>query len=161
MIDVFNKRPRALVFFSLLILIASCLIYTAFLHSDFQLDDLPNFTGLSSVHNFNDAIRYALDGPAGTRWISYLSYVPHAEAWRTGNAYPFKLVNLLIHGLNTALLFLCLQSLLKQRSFRLPALWHKAMALLIASLWFAHPVHVNTVLYSVQRMTLIAGTFTF
>lgn len=161
MIDVFNKRPRALVFFSFLILIASCLIYTAFLHSDFQLDDIPNFNSLNTVQDFNGAIRYILDGPAGTRWISYASYLLHIDAWKAGNAFPFKLVNLLIHGLNTGLLFFCIRYVFQQRSFGILPVWQSAIALLIAALWFAHPVHVNTVLYSVQRMTLIAGTFTF
>src|SRR5690554_4727544 len=136
MLDVSNKRPLALVFFSLFILAISCFISAVFLHSDFQLDDLPNFSGLNSVHNFNDAIRYAIDGPAGTRWISYLSYVPHADAWRAGNAFPFKLVNLLIHGLNTGLLFFCIRCVFQQRRFGISPVWQSAIALLIAALWF-------------------------
>ncbi len=161
MLDVSDKRPRALVFFSLLIFTLSCFIYAAFLHSDFQLDDLPNFSNLSSVHDFNSAIRYILDGTAGLRWLSYASYLLHVEAWKSGIAFPFKLVNLLIHSLNAGLLFFCTKSLLTLRSFNIKPVWHNAIAALIAALWFAHPVHVNTVLYSVQRMTLIAASFSF
>src|SRR5690554_2427612 len=161
MLDVYDKRLCALVFFSFILIILNCFFYAASIHSDFQLDDFPNFSNLNNVHDFNSAIVYALDGPAGLRWISYLSYVPHADAWRAGNAFPFKLVNLLIHSLNTGLVFFCIRLFFKQRSFSITAQWQTAIAMLIAALWFTHPVHVNTVLYSVQRMTLIAGTFTF
>ena len=34
------------------------------------------------------------------------------------------------------------------------------IALAASALWYAHPIHVNTVLYTVQRMTVLSGMLT-
>lgn len=150
----YKRLIQALVFF---VFCFCCYVYFFSLDSFFILDDLPNFYGLRFVNNTSDAIKYIVDGPAGTRWLSYATFLPHADDWRNQQTFFFKLVNLLIHTANGLLLWRLLATLLPQSRLA-PA--GASLALPVAVLWFAHPVHANTVLYSVQRMTLLAGSFT-
>jgi len=69
----------------------------------------------------------------------------------------FKFVNLLIHLINGFLLALC--CVLIGRQWRLPTIPLIATAV-ISFIWLAHPIQVSTVLYVVQRMTLLSATFT-
>jgi protein O-mannosyl-transferase len=132
--------------------------YTLALNGPFVLDDDSNFYGLRFVHNLADAFIYSTTGPAGERWLSYLSFTLPQEvsAWKNSDAFPFKLINLIIHGINGLLVFGCLRQLflLKNLPYLSPLVWSAG----ITALWLAHPLHVNTVLYSVQRMTLLSGT---
>ena len=84
------------------------------------------------------------------------------------NTYVFKITNLLIHIVNTALVFwlafLLLSQLKKLHSTTFPhtkqndstLVW---MAALIALIWGLHPIQMTSVAYVVQRMTSMAGTF--
>ena len=153
-----KRRLAALVFFTGAVFVSTCYFYSRVLSGIFIFDDYPNFYALRFIHSGGDAIRYILEGPGGTRWLAYASFLPHIEAWRNDNALPFKLVNLLLHTTNSLLLLFFLRHWLKQKTFVIAQPWPGLLALLIAVLWFAHPAHVNTVLYSVQRMTLLAGT---
>lgn len=129
--------------------------YAANLNGFFILDDYPNFYGLGFIQGINSAVYYVLNAPAGERWLSYASYLLHIDAWQAGNAMPFKRMNVLIHCANTALLYIVLKKFALQATFSL----NRAAIVWIVALWFIHPIHVNAVLYSVQRMTLLAGFF--
>lgn len=122
----------------------------------FLLDDLPNFERLLSWSRGELSWASALfDSPAGPtgRPLSQLSFM--ANIATTGlHPLPFKAVNLLVHGLNAWLLAQLLARLLA----RDPRLKHcaKPAAWLLALLWAVLPLHVASVLYSVQRMTLLS-----
>src|SRR5690606_21004444 len=66
--------------------------------------------------------------------------------------YSFKLVNLLLHLFTGALMYAVLEAL---RLHGAP-LSRKA-AVIVAAIWLVHPWHVSTVLYVVQRMTILAS----
>lgn len=76
----------------------------------------------------------------------------------------FKHENILLHLLTGTVLFLLVYRLLAS-----PLLHQQfdtersrtVFALLTATLWLIHPIHVSTVLYAVQRMTILATLFTF
>ncbi|WP_426663146.1 hypothetical protein [Rhodanobacter aciditrophus] len=84
-----------------------------------------------------------------------------------GSTFGFKLFNLVIHLCNTVLAWLLARRLLG-------AVWPAGnsaggdarrrqlgwWALGIAAAWAAHPLHVSTVMYVVQRMELLGFTFT-
>ena len=158
-----KRLNKALFLLLALIVLTTTTAYSLALGGFFILDDYPNFYGLQFVDDWRGAIKYIIEGPAGTRWLSYLSFLPHTEAWQASNALPFKAINLLIHVINALLLLALLRQLLPaltagpQTAGTTLPLW---LAGTIAVLWFAHPAHVNTVLYSVQRMTLLAGSVT-
>lgn len=76
----------------------------------------------------------------------------------------FKLTNLALHALNAvlvyALLLRVLPVLLARRTGDGPApAGAAALAWLVAALWAAHPLNLTSVLYVVQRMTLLWGTW--
>lgn len=80
-------------------------------------------------------------------------------------AFPFKLTNIVIHCLNGLLVFwLCYLGLgrLTAADDKFPALASRQIFFLAfgaAALWTAHPIHLTSVLYIVQRMTSLSATF--
>lgn len=146
------------VFLGLLFFTVALFFYISSLHGPFILDDQPNFYGLKFVDDFSSAIAYAINGPAGIRPLSYLSFTLPFEinSWNEGDAFYFKLINLIIHTINSVFVFYTLKAL-TGLSPQLSTLKNKTFIAFICSvIWFIHPIHVNTVLYSVQRMTLLS-----
>lgn len=137
------------------IIILGFCTYAFNLQGFFILDDYPNFYGLAFVDSLPSAIHYITTAPAGERWLAYASYLLHLDAWQQGDAFAFKLFNLILHAANAVLLYCLLLAFSKNSRFSVSTL----IALFAATLWFVHPVQVNAVLYSVQRMTLLSGFF--
>ncbi len=137
------------------------LLYQPGLSGVFLFDDFVNLEGLAQLQQQNTLsakIDFALAGGASQvgRPLSLFSFALQAEHWSA--PYPFKLVNLLLHLCNAALVFILiwqLSSLLK-----LPDTSRRFFAFLTALLWLAHPLQVSTALYVVQRMTELAAFFT-
>jgi len=130
------------------------------LSGPFVLDDKPNLSGLEHIENWKDIWFYSVSGKMSLvgRPLSYLSFALQADSWPK-NSYPFKLLNLLIHICNGFFCYI---------SFYLISTWWRfsqAKSLLFAGvcavLWLFLPLHSSTVFYVVQRMTLLAGLFTW
>lgn len=92
------------------------------------------------------------------RPVSNLSFLLNYLAAGEGSL-SFKLVNLLFHVLNGWLLYLLLAQVLT-RDTRQDSEVARGLALFAAAVWVAHPMNLSTVLYVVQRMTILSGTFT-
>jgi hypothetical protein len=160
--DIPRHHTIAAVLF-LAILGLTALLYWPGLSGDFLLDDDPNLQNLASV-GYDDTIResltFALDGNASRlgRPVALLSFALQAKDW-PDNPAGFKRINVLIHLLNGALIFLILFKLARMSA--LPRLQKFApwLALLASSAWLLHPFQVSTVLYVVQRMTQLAVFF--
>lgn len=86
----------------------------------------------------------------------------HYFAGGTANTFPFKITNLIIHLINTGLVYWLTLLLARQLSARpnynvgrlfdwLPAL--------TTAIWAAHPLQLTSVLYVVQRMTSLSALF--
>ena len=74
--------------------------------------------------------------------------------------FAFKATNLVIHLANAGLLFALLRLLIGVTAgtpYRTATPWR--MALLVTALWTLHPLQLSSVMYVVQRMTLLATTF--
>src|SRR3546814_2498510 len=82
------------------------------------------------------------------------SFLANAQDW-PADPRPFKATNLLIHLLNTLLVFVLARQLLGLAKCDKPLI----AATLCAALWALHPMQVSTVLYVVQRMTELAALF--
>lgn len=145
-----------LMLFCLLILTA--VIYYPFLGSPFVFDDFYNLFALEQVSQ-QGLLAFVAEGFAGPtgRPVSLLSFALQHESWPR-HPFHFKLVNLLIHLLNGVLvwfisrrLFAILESRQRQQNL---------FALLATALWLLHPMHLTTVLYTVQRMTQLSSLFT-
>jgi hypothetical protein len=144
-------------FFMLIILGAS--FYLPALKGPFVLDDLANLHSLHFVHTFTDALNFAATGETGIRYISYLSFTVHSQAFINNDSLPFKSLNLILHAINSTLLFAFSSYLLKHYLKNTPILIY-TLSFIISAIWMLHPVHTGTVLYSVQRMNLLATFFT-
>jgi len=94
------------------------------------------------------------------RPLSYLSFFINDHAWPS-NPEGFRHTNIAIHAINTLLAFWLSFKLLR---LIYPSFEEQQRLLFsgaIALVWALHPIQVNAVAYIIQRMTLLAGTFTF
>jgi hypothetical protein len=114
----------------------------------------------ASFAGWYSAITSSDPGPLG-RPVSMLSFALDAQTSDPGDSRRFNRTNLAIHLLN-GLLFLGMVLLLQRNAPVLQALApgrsSRWIALIAAALFLLHPLHVSTVLYAVQRMTLLAAT---
>ena len=113
-----------------------------------KLDALDANPSLARQYIFGDG-----SGPLG-RPVSMASFV--AEKLYLNHGTPgTKLINIALH-LFTGALVVCLFSLLLSYQ-KIPA--HRWFSLLGAAAWLLSPLYVSTVLYMVQRMTILATLF--
>ncbi len=128
----------------------------------FILDDSFNLGAMQKyggVHNL-DTLRFfifeGISGPTG-RPISLLSFLIDSQSW-PADPFSFKRTNILIHSLNSVLIFAVIYKLFqiigKKESSTI------IIAFLCASIWALHPLHISTVLYVIQRMTELTALFT-
>ena len=99
-------------------------------------------------------------GPLG-RPLTMLSFA--IESLLSGGLDPHisKLLNVLLHVGNGALLYAILRTLTRYSRLRdWPGVREmpQAFAGAVVALWLLHPLHVSTVLYDVQRMVLLSST---
>ncbi|MCX8049026.1 MAG: tetratricopeptide repeat protein [Methylohalobius sp.] len=101
------------------------------------------------------AMHSSVSGPTG-RPLAMASFALDHALFGL-NPWPMKLINVGIHLLNGVLLW----GLLRRLVLRFPGLEPSSKWLADATvfLWLIHPLHVSTVLYVVQRMTLLASSF--
>lgn len=120
-------------------------------------DDMANLAPLSQVSSLDAAMHFIFSGTGGPtgRPLSLASFALQARAWPNDLAAFFQ-VNILIHLLNGALVawFSILLANSAHISIKL------RFALLLTALWLLSPLQVSPVLFIIQRMTLLSGTFT-
>ena len=151
-------QARLLLFF---VCIAVVCCYWAGTTGGFILDDLASLEQLgyhNKIDSFEKLKAYVfggITGPGG-RPIALISFAANAQTW-PADPYYFIVTNIAIHVVNTLLLFWFLTVFF---AAALPNLKHKnTLIISTCALWALHPFHVSTVLYIVQRMTLLATTF--
>ncbi len=140
------------------LLLFTAIVYLAGLDSRFVFDDMYNLQGLGDVKN--NGLLYYIFGSgfagSGGRPISLLTFAMQYTNWPI-NPFAFKMVNLILHLVNGVLLFVFSTRLSNQLGFVKQQA--RLFAFLVVGLWLLHPIHVNTVLYTVQRMTQISAFF--
>ena len=145
----------------LIVILINIFIYWPGLHGIWLLDDHYNLTHLNQVNNdfsINKIIHFSLEGAASSigRPLTLLTFALQSHSW-IEDIESFKYVNLMIHLINTLLLFLVF--------FKIGRLLHWSLrqslftALLTILLWSLHPIQVSTVLYVIQRMTSLSALF--
>ncbi len=144
-----------------LLIVLPLLLYWPGLSGGFLLDDLGNLATLVRFGEVRDleslmrALGNGIAGPLG-RPVSLLSFLLN-DTGVPDSAAAFKYTNLLLHVLNGVLLFWLLYVL--NQAIRLPEQRALVVALLASLLWVLHPLWVSTTLYVVQRMAMLATTF--
>lgn len=148
-----------LVLFYSILLIGFYLYYPG-LCGPFLLDDIIHFPrinqygGITSLENL---FRFAFEGQgASGRPLSFLSFALNDQYWPS-DSWPFKYTNICIHLLNGVIVFALSKELfnlcLKEN------LGSNLLALVTMALWLFAPIHISTVLYVIQRMTLLSALF--
>lgn len=144
----------------LLLLAVAGLAYSLGLGGTFLLDDygtlppLAQWGAVDSLVKLQQFIGGGFTGPTG-RPVSLLSFVLHGGVWPT-EARNFLLFNVACHLLTGIVLFVLLRKLVRWSGQEPHFCW---LPLLATALWLLHPFHVSTVLYVVQRMTLLSALF--
>lgn len=146
---------------ALLLLLGLCIaVYWTGLSGGFVFDDGPNLYYIQQWFEgklgLREAVLYNLSSsPLDKRALSMGSFA--LSAWLAGGVEPFafKLHNLLLHCLTGVVLYGLAKSLMNRTSTDNDRSGLAALA--VAGLWVLHPLHVSTVLYSVQRMAQISA----
>jgi len=141
----------------LILLAAAGALFAAGLPGGFLLDDFPNLSGLERARD--GAVYggiYLSEGATGFpgRPLSYLTFFLQAKSW-PGDPLAFKIVNIALHLVNGALIYLMTQAMLGLAGRRDATV----LAIVAAALWLIHPIQISTVLYVVQRMTELSALF--
>lgn len=139
------------------LLLITVIVYYPGLDSLFLLDDQINLKDLAEI-NARGLWFYLFGtsaGPGG-RPLSLLSFALQYESWPT-DPFAFKLVNLLLHLINGALIFYLCGQLARSGDKIIPA--SVSFACMVTALWLLHPLQLSTVLYVVQRMTILSCLF--
>ena len=150
----------------LLLLIVTVAIYLPSLTGGFLFDDFPNIVDNSAIHltaldyeNLKNSLSGVSAGPLGrpvSVWSLALTHLFFGL-----DPFAFKAINLAVHVINGVLVACFLYLLLKYLDF--PGVSQRMRTWLpvwIAAAWLVHPIHFVAISMAVQRMTLLAGTFT-
>jgi protein O-mannosyl-transferase len=149
-------------------LLTGLVVYSQGLTGPLLFDDIPNITDNALLaidgHTFDEWRTAALSSSSGPlrRPVAMLTFAgQHALA---GEFSPFalKLVNIGIHFLIGLLVYLLCGAILTALDIDKTKTSDRAhyIALAAALLWLLHPLHVSTVLYTVQRMAQLSAGFT-
>ncbi len=142
------------------VLLLAALCFAQGLGGTFLFDDFENLEDLQWIAadpSLGTALQYiasGFTGPSG-RPLSLATFALQFFSW-PDHAADFLYVNTLLHVLNGALLYWALLKLQRVTPFMRGADWFPLAA---TALWLLTPVHTATVLYAVQRMAILAGTF--
>lgn len=145
------------------LLMAAWLVYWPGRTGAFLFDDFSNLAPLGDYGRIDawwKVVAFLTSGFAGPtgRPLALATFLLDARNW-PASAEAFKLTNVALHLLNGALLAgLCAALARALGLARRPAAWAGVLA---AGLWLLDPFWVSTTLYVVQRMAMLAATFTF
>jgi protein O-mannosyl-transferase len=152
------------------VVVLLCLLaYGMALNGPLFFDDVPNLLDNPLVQIQGTALDdwriAALSSDAGLyyRPVAMLTFALNHVVFGAFSAIQLKATNLAIHLLLGALLYFFVLALLQTpalRAHRPDAHPAQLVAVIAASLWLLHPIHVSTVLYAVQRMAQLSAVFT-
>lgn len=134
------------------------LCYLPGLSGTFLLDDFGTLSVLSqwgSIDTLDKLYQYVFGGYTGPtgRPIPLLTFFLNSNSW-PADAYGFLVFNLIIHVVNVFVLYWFLTSLISSANIK-----PNFIPIVVSIFWGLHPLNVSTVLYVVQRMTLLSTFF--
>jgi len=154
--------------FTFLCIAVALACYWPGLAAPFMFDSTPALRDNAALqfHNYTfdewwAAILSSASGPV-RRPVSMFTFALNAAASGLQNSFSFNVTNLAIHGLNSALVFVCV-ALLYRSAPRLTSCTGVSdrnwIALIAAAAFLLHPINLTAVLYTVQRMTELSCSF--
>lgn len=151
-------RLNQSIFLAIACVVAVFFLYWPGLYGDFMLDDHGNLPPLYSsmqLYGFWGAIFDGGSGPLG-RPVSLWTFALQEAHWPT--PYFYKLVNVFIHLLNAVLVVWVVRLVLPSLS-HIVGVKYRWAPYIVGFVWAILPVHLSSVLYVIQRMTLLSSTF--
>ena len=152
---------RGLYFATGLLLVVVTVLYIPGLHGPWVFDDFVNIVeAVPDDDGLGGIARSAFSNTSGLagRSVSAFTFALN-HVLGDGGTFAFKLTNVMLHVATCAastLLGYALVRRLAPRRSRSEAL---LLALVTSAIWALHPLHVSTVLYVVQRMSILAMFF--
>ncbi|MBE9490643.1 MAG: hypothetical protein IMY67_10145 [Bacteroidetes bacterium] len=121
------------------------------------MDDHGHLKELARIKNFDSLLKYTFYefSTNGQRFISMLTFGLQASSWP--NPFDFKLFNLILHLVNSLLIYWLVYQLAK---LRLTAKEAWLVSTITTLLWLFAPIHIFSTFYVIQRMTLLSVFFT-
>jgi tetratricopeptide (TPR) repeat protein len=160
-----NHKPF---FIFLLCMLLTALVYLPGLSGDYMFDDMSNLLGNPALNidslDSEQIARAALSMKSGElrRPVSMASFALNRYFFGV-SPFSHKLINLIIHLLTGAGLFLLARQIVSA--------WRRGRAhepsqnviqwlpVIVAGIWLVHPLNLTSVLYIVQRMTSLSSLF--
>ncbi|HEX9851881.1 MAG TPA: hypothetical protein VGA68_02665, partial [Woeseiaceae bacterium] len=144
-------------------LVATFAAYLPGLGGPLILDDLPQLSSLIAQSAEDPEMLFgnyviSTSGPLG-RPVSMATFIGDAVT-HGPDTWWWKYNSLMLHLINGLLLFWFI-ALLTRASQSINSVNPWLVSLVVSSVWLLHPLNVSTVLYTVQRMTLLSTTFVF
>lgn len=144
------------------LIVTTYLVYAPGISGPFLLDDFSNLSGLAHVQRGGwpeGVLQYLATNTSGQlgRPISLLSFLVDAESW-PASPESFKRTNIILHTLCTLLVFV-LSCQIARCFLKADNLRVGIAGAIAAAIWALHPLQVSTVLYVIQRMTILATVF--
>jgi len=147
-----------------LIIVITIAVYYIGLSGPFLYDDFINLRPFENLSSFSiDDVKYLLFGNISSdlgRPLSMLTFLIQPHTFPV-NAFPYKVINLLIHCINGVLVYYFCTLLLQNIGPLKKNIQEniKLIAFMTMSLWLLHPLFVSTTLYAVQRMAQLSCLF--
>jgi len=153
---------RTELFLILAILAIVCIAYYPGLNGPLLLDDYGSvIPSKISELSFAELFRVATSNDSGIfgRSIPVITFALNFHFW-PDSVYALKFMNLAIHLFNSVLVLFFVRTIFQ---IALPKATPKEINLIsiaCAAVWVIHPLQISTTMYVVQRMAMLATTFT-
>jgi hypothetical protein len=139
-------------------------VYWPGLGGGFAFDDYHNIVlnpALKPQHwGWSEWLAATFSSPASSLQRPVAMFSLALNAWMSGlNPWHMKLTNVLIHALNSALVFMLCRRLLEAVDPQSEKTGRDKVALFIAACWALAPINLMAVLYVVQRMESLSHSF--
>ena len=145
------------IIFALFIAIIASIIYIPALNYSFQFDDKVHIIDNTTLYTHHYIKNPEVWKHHENRPLSRLSFILSYDL--TGNSVQgYRLVNYLLHLLNTLLVYFITLKLLSKISSRNKKLL-RYQALFISAIFLIHPIQIQSVVYIIQRMNLLSAFF--
>lgn len=157
-----GHRPMVVVLGAALLITLIVVSYYPALNGPFLLDDATSVAPAKidrlTLEELRRVVGNENSGMFG-RSIPAISFALN-HYFSDGDAYSFKVTNLLIHIINACLLFMFFRLLQSRLSLAdsTDTLTNELIFICVAA-WAIHPLQVSTVMYVVQRMAMLATLF--
>lgn len=124
-----------------------------------QFDDYINLKDLSDVNSTQGLYNFILGGVAGPtgRPVSLLTFLANYNDWIMNNPWGFVETTLILHLLNTGLVFLAVFNIAKLQIHNINQSY--SFAFIVAITWAILPIHASANLIPIQRMTHVSAFF--